>query len=252
MSQPIKHVLGAVKKCPHGQVISIAEPSFAKRCRCCGQLVDIYSREELCAPCRLGINFKDAPPEHIPEDYILDRGPVQRVFADERELKEAPAGYFKLLLGTTEIRPTFVTHTDIVNVPWNGFDDSSIVEAELGSVVCQLAAYTLIDVMCEAWRVLVNDGLLTISAPFHLHDSYIRDLRNITPICEDTFGFFSKQWCAKNDVIPYTDKCDFAPAGIRFHPEEGWLPRADMAKNWARAHYWGVVKKIEVVLKAVK
>jgi len=239
-----------MKKCRHNVPLVITSTSDIRPCICCGQDVG-FTQDEECKVCRLGIERSDVPEQSIPDDYILDRGPVHQVFADERIIEETSPGYYKLLLGATGIKSTFTTLSNIMQLPWP-YEDGTVTEAEIGSIVCRMPLYTLIDIMCEIHRVLVPQGLLTISTPFYLHDSYIRDLRNITPICEDTFGFFSKTWCNRNKVEPYTDKCDFKPAGIRYHSEDEWLPRADSVKNWARAHYWGVVKKIEVVLRAIK
>lgn len=248
--QKVETTFGVVQRCPHNQLRQ-ALSSDSSVCSCCSRPIGFFDDGKLCPVCRLDIRMHNAPPEQIPGDYIEDRGPVHRVFADERETIEAPPGYFKLLLGTTATKNGFVTYTEVDRTPWP-CDDGVVVEAEIGAIVCRLPLYTLTAIMEEIWRVSVNGALLTISAPFHLHDHYTRDLRNITPICEDTFGFFCKEWCKKNGVDPYTELCDFAPAGIRFHQEDEWTARADMAKNWARVHYWGVVKKLEVCLKAIK
>lgn len=249
MSQ-VEQVFGAVKKCSHGQ-ISRDRNEIVSPCLCCGNEVGFFTDAKFCSVCKLGIKRVDAPAEQVPEDYIEDRGPVSKVFADERPVEEAPPGYFKLLLGSLASKSSFVTLTEVEKTPWP-YEDGTVTEAELGPIVCRLPLPVLVDVMCEIWRVLVPNGLLTISAPFYLHDSYVRDLRNITPVCEDTFGFFSQAWCEKNGVTPYSSRADFEPAGIRFHAEDEWTSRADRAKHWARTHYWGVVKKIEVVLRAVK
>lgn len=248
--QKVAQTFGTVKKCEHGNPQKLTGESVLP-CECCENELGFFIDGKLCPVCRLGIKRTDVPKQSLPDDYIEDRGPVHRVFADERAMEEAPSGYLKLILGTTEERSTFTTFTPIEQIPWP-FETGTVVEAELGAIVCRLPLPIFIDVMCEAHRVLVSNGLFTISAPFHLHDHYTRDLRNITPICEDTFGFFSKEWSRKNGVEMYSDQCDFSPAGIRFHQEEEWTSRADRAKSWAGAHYWGVVKRIDVVLKAVK
>jgi hypothetical protein len=46
--------------------------------------------------------------------------------------------------------------------------------------------------------------------------------------------------------------CDFELMHTRYYYNPEWGVRSEQAKEWARMHYWNVLKQIEVDLKAIK
>ncbi len=184
----------------------------------------------------------------IPKDYIERRGPSHTVLDGMKEVTEAPKGYYKLNLGCMEEIPTFTNLKDIQTIPWR-FPTSSVTEAIIGPIFCKI--FFLNEFMSELYRVLTNHGTFTVHGPYYTSMEYHSDSMNVVALTPDTFGWYSKSWCEKNGKT-MRGKCDFSPVAMHFTFEDEWEGRGDAAKNWARAHYWNVIKEVTITLKAVK
>lgn len=199
---------------------------------------------------------KDKP---LPGDYIWRRGNEEDVDNDIELNYEPPPGFYKLHLystkkmrGYTNMNPRRISEDDIVHpietYPWP-FADNSVMSIVIGPEICQL--FNLGDFIHECYRVLVHDGYFVCQAPYYKHTNYYANGRNINPITEDTFGYYSIPWMEANGVAGSIN-CDFEPVNVTFFYNDEWELRAENAKEFARRHYWNVVEVIRVTLSAFK
>jgi hypothetical protein len=196
----------------------------------------------------------------VPKDYVWKRGPEQKAFEGAEAVVEPPKGYYKInICGGAEVTPGFrnmnpvkVNETDVVwsveNLPWP-FDDGTVMELNIGPYICQIP--NLDQFMDEAYRVLVPNGKLTVLSPYYTSIAYWRNIRNITPITEDTFGFYCVGWLKARKVMKKVT-CDFEPVGNTFFYSEDYALYADQTKEFARKHYWNVCEAMQATLCAVK
>ena len=174
----------------------------------------------------------------VPVDYI-QRLPLE---------VDVPEGK-KLLLASTEIREGWTNYLEIHNDNWP-VSHNFVGEMEIGPAICQFGFY-LGRIMTNAWNSLKDGGIFRISAPYYTSSLYTRNPKNILPITEDTFGFYSVPWCYANKEA-LQGKCDFDILSVVFDYEGDYQDKSEAAKSYARRHYNNVVKGIKIVLKAVK
>lgn len=194
------------------------------------------------------LGVKTIKVEGLEKEYIWPRGPEGLNLEDASLAESAPEGYYKLALATTEPPLHYTSLLEVETFPWP-FPSGSVLDIKLGTYACQLRY--LDKVMEEAYRVLVPNGRIQIRAPYYTSLCYFGNIRNITPITEDTFGYYSKKWCEAKHA-DHIHKCDFKPIGMKFFYTEEWILRADAAKDWARRHYWNVIEAVECMMEVIK
>jgi len=205
----------------------------------------------------LKIEKIDEPP--IPNNYVFRRGREDKALDFAEESIEPPPGYFKLnlysgdqLKGFTNMNPTQLSNEDKVHspldYPWP-FEDNSVLAINIGSNICQIL--DLESFVCECWRVLVSGGIFHIKAPYYTSMQYVANLRNIIPICDNTFSYFVRPWCKKEGIV-YEPQCDFDIVQRLFFYDEDWLLVGDQAREYAKKHYNNVITVMEIKLAAIK
>ena len=196
----------------------------------------------------------------LPADYIYRRGAEHTALDFAKEVISPPPGYFNLNLadGSTRLdhfinmNPVSGPNTDIPHpvekYPWP-FEDGACLIVTIGATLAQLA--NLDAFMNECWRVLVNTGKLHIMAPYYSSQTYWRNWRNIMPVADETFHYYSAEWLAAQGIEKELS-CDFDLKRRTFYYHDYWELRGDVAKEFARQHYFNVVSAMEIDLVAVK
>jgi SAM-dependent methyltransferase len=130
-------------------------------------------------------------------------------------------------------------------------EDNSVFDIECHHVITHVPNLKLF--MEECWRILIPHGHLYIFAPYFTSLEAVQDHRHVNRITENTFYAFSKKkykeiFGMKQDEM----KIDFETLHIRYYYNEEYKVMSDEAREYARRHYFNVVKIIEVDLKAIK
>lgn len=203
---------------------------------------------------------KKAPTSSIPNDYIWPRGPEQDALEGARAIIAPPVGYHNLLLCAgaeklehfTNVNHVKVSDDDVVHpiekMPWP-FADNTVLKINIGAYLCQVR--DLDTFMRECWRVLVQHGTLLVKVPYYTSEKYWSNRRNVTPITDETLGYYSTPWLKKNGVY-FKPGCDFDWVGRLFYFNNDFELIGDHAREYARRHSWNVVETMEVCLSAVK
>lgn len=177
---------------------------------------------------------------------------------DDISISEAPPpGYFRLALGQPEpplpykglLNPIQIAHSYDGDEGWPyklwPYNNESVTDIIIGPFIHQTEDLDWL--MEEAYRVLVPGGIFTVTATYYTHLNYFSNIRNITPITDDTFGYYCKKWCKEKKIDKLT-RCNFDFELTYFYTEE-WVLKSDQLKNFARKHYWNVVESVKIVLK---
>ena len=138
---------------------------------------------------------------------------------------------------------------NLSNYPWP-WDDNSVIE-----IRCSHYIEHVVDIksfMEQAWRVMRNNGLITFVAPYYASIGATQDFTHVRSISEYTFSYFSQKGLADMKLSHYNVNADFDVTSIKFVYDGEWETRAVEAIEYARKHYWNVVKEIIVEMKCVK
>lgn len=202
-----------------------------------------------------GVKIDKVPNDQatIPTDYIWPRGPEQSVFEGAEETSsDPPHGYVNILISRDVkiTKPGFITYSPLEFSSLN-FPDGSVCKIHIGEDICSLP-FPLTKFMEQSYNGLVPGGELLIMAPYYTSSAYHSNSDNHIAITDNTFGPYCKRWCdahKTNLAIPHVN---FEPEACAYFYTEDWLLLSDKAKDWARLHYWNVVERTRVVLRAVK
>ena len=178
----------------------------------------------------------------VPIDYIKKNPIIESPI-------DCPPGYHRYLFGTTEVRPGWESYLHIFQREWEiQTQPGTIVEAEIGSVICRLPRID--QFMVNLYKLMVPNGILRINAPHYRSDAFASDIRNLLPICEDSFRYFWQPWCDRNGIQPYTTECDWAPVSCVYTYFPEYETRSESSQIWCRQHEWNVVKSLTLTLRA--
>ncbi len=144
-----------------------------------------------------------------------------------------------------EIKPDIIHNLD--TYPWP-FEDQSCFELHCNHFVEHV--HSLNKFMEECHRILVPKGLLVISAPYYTSFEASMNPDHKRVINEKTFLFFNQEYIKKSKV-EFDTHANFKVEGVKYHFDPEWATRSEDAKNWAREHYWNVVKNFEITLRRV-
>lgn len=106
--------------------------------------------------------------------------------------------------------------------------------------------------MEECYRVLKNQSVLHIIAPYYTSIRASQDFTHVRGVSEATFLYFDQVWLKTQGLGHYGVKCNFKADNIRYYFDPEWLTRGDEARKWAAKHYWNVVLDIEFHLRVIK
>ena len=178
----------------------------------------------------------------VPKDYIKKNSIMESPIS-------CPPGYYRCLFGTTEQREGWQNFLPIHQPYWDvEISNNSIVEAEIGPVICRLPRID--QFMVSLYKLMVPNGILRINAPHYRSDAFSSDIRNLLPICEDSFRYFWQPWCDRNGIQPYTTECDWAPVSCVYTYFPEYETKSEAAQIWCRQHEWNVVKSLTLTLRA--
>ena len=127
------------------------------------------------------------------------------------------------------------------------FENNSIYEIHCSHFVEHVA--DLRRFMEECYRILMNQSIITILAPYYTSVRAIQDFNHIRFISEFTFNYFNKEWLKAANIDHYDIKCNFSIESMKYFFDPSWVTRSEDAKEWARLHYNNVVQDIEVILR---
>ena len=154
----------------------------------------------------------------------------------------------------------------IESTPWaiaDGEYDYVLMKHVLEHVGASLTEFTAI--MQELYRILAPNGVLEIHVPHYRHDTWWSDPTHVRAFTPLTFQMMSKKqndvWIANKanyTMLSYVMKVDFevVEAMQTYDPvwykqvEEGKITQ-EQIRSLAQTQ-WGVVKELQVKLKAIK
>ncbi len=149
--------------------------------------------------------------------------------------------------------------------PWELIDkdkfNTSIYESELikessvYEVHCSHYAEhvpDLIKFMEECYRIMMDQSILTIIAPYYTSVRAWQDPTHVRAISEMTWLYYNEEWRKINKLEHYNIKCNFKIESNKFVFDPTYISKSDEAREWARKHLNNVVMDIIVVLRAIK
>jgi SAM-dependent methyltransferase len=155
---------------------------------------------------------------------------------------------------------------DIEQIPWptkdSGFDYILLkhvlehVGAEFGLFRC---------IMQELYRVVAPEGIIEIHVPHYMHDTWWSDPTHVRAFTPLTFRMMSKtqndEWIARRanyTMLAYVLGVDFEMVSARQVYDSFWWQKVvegELTSEQLRilaSQQWGVVKELQVQLKAIK
>jgi len=144
-----------------------------------------------------------------------------------------------------EVKPDIVADLNVYPWTWAEKDNEAF---QIHSSYFIERVIDLDKFMEECYRILVPMGTLNIMANYYTSISAINKVRLIS---EFTFQRFNHDWLKQNNK-EIKIKCNFENVATRYYYNPDWEPKADVAREWARQHYFNVVKDIEFTLRTIK
>jgi predicted SAM-dependent methyltransferase len=155
---------------------------------------------------------------------------------------------------------------NIEDVPWPIADssyDQILMKHVLEHVGASFADFRAI--MQELYRILTPGGLLEIHVPHYRHDTWWSDPTHVRAFTPLTFQMMSKKqndlWIkakANYTMLAYVMELDFEVDKVIQVYDPNWYAQVregkisqEQIRNLAQTQ-WGVVKELQVVLRAVK
>jgi predicted SAM-dependent methyltransferase len=157
-------------------------------------------------------------------------------------------------------------HIDIEQTPWP-LADNSFDYILMKHVLEHVGAdfKTFASVMRELYRVVAPGGIIEIHVPHFRHDTWWSDPTHVRAFTPLTFRMMSKkqndEWIAKRanyTMLAHVMQVDFEIAEALQVYEPMWWQKVqagELSQEQLRAmadQQWGVVKELQVKLKAVK
>lgn len=131
------------------------------------------------------------------------------------------------------------------------FEDGEVFEIHCSHFIEHVADFYKF--MRECYRILMDQGVITILAPYYTSIRAVQDPTHIRFINEMMFQYLKRDWRKANKIDHYgAGDIDFNIDSIRYYYSPEWITRSDEAREFARRHYYNVVDDIEVVLRANK
>lgn len=142
---------------------------------------------------------------------------------------------------------------DLRSYPWP-WDDDSVAEISCSHYVQFIPRGDgLARFMDECWRVLQDDGMLTIAHPHLRSDRAFQDPFTERQISENTWLHFAQDWREAQQLDHYGQRCDFALDQLLYTGWQGdWQHRHEGARQEAAILNWNVVGDVQVHLRARK
>lgn len=111
---------------------------------------------------------------------------------------------------------------DVRNYPWP-VEDASVDEIYTSHFFEHLSGPERCPFMDECWRILKDDGKMTVIVPYYSSMRAVQDpFHAWPPVCEHTFLYFNKEWRTVNKLTHYPISCDFNFGyGHAFDPDVG-------------------------------
>lgn len=135
-----------------------------------------------------------------------------------------------------------------VDEPWP-WPDSSVDEIYCYHVLEHCKKYLF--VVDEMWRVCKPNAILRIGVPYVSSSLY----NAVNPYHINHFNEHSFRFFDSNDLKGSANentKAEFRTESVSYTYFEGWADKPEIEKEYARRHYWNVVRKIDFVLRAIK
>jgi len=197
----------------------------------------------------------------MPKKEKITQMPTQQQPASTTATAEAkePVALLRLDLGAGQNKRQGFTGVDIwegsdivwdlFKFPWP-FDDNSVEEISMSHFFEHIPAKLRGTLMDEAYRILIDNGKMTVISPYF---SSMRAIQDYThewpPVCEASFLYFNKGWRDVNKLTHhlYKLKCDFDfNYGYVLDPDT--QNRALATQNFWVKHYVQAVMDIQVTL----
>lgn len=138
---------------------------------------------------------------------------------------------------------------DLNIFPWP-FEDSSVYEIFTSHYVEHVS--DLIKFMEECYRILMDQSVITIIAPYYTSVRCWQDPTHVRAISEMTWLYYNEEWRKINKLEHYNINCDFKIESNKFVFDPTYISKSDEAREWARKHLNNVVLDGQYILRAIK
>jgi len=148
-----------------------------------------------------------------------------------------------------DVNPALKTDVCLdINKPWP-WPENSVDEIYCYHVLEHCKEYLL--VLYEMWRVCKPNAIIKIGVPY-VSSSLFNAVNpyHVNHFNEHSFRFFDSsdlKGSANENV-----STELKTESVSFTYFEEWVDKSEAEKEYARRHYWNVVRKIDFVLRVIK
>jgi len=103
--------------------------------------------------------------------------------------------------------------------------------------------------MEEVYRVLTEQGMITIEGPYYSSQRAHQDFTHCRSLTENTFQYFDPRWMALMSMSHYDIQTDFEVVSTVLVLETGYELKSEEEKQRAMKHEINAVSDIHVVLR---